>query len=104
MWYNAAMTDAPKSALDLVMERLRKKDAEQGIVETPLTDEQRSAIAEARRVYEAKVAERKIMHDSAARRTLDPAELQALDQDLRRDLERFESEREHRVRKIRESS
>ena len=96
------MSDAPKSAFDLVMERLRKKDAEAGVSETPLTDEQRKAIAEARSVYEARVAERKIMHTSAIRTTFDPAERQALDDGLRRDLERFEAERESKVRKIRE--
>jgi hypothetical protein len=94
--------DPPKSAFDLVMERLRKKDADAGIVETPLTDQQRTAIAEARSVYEARVAERKIMHQSAVRATLDPVEREALDAALRRDLERFESDRENKVRKIRE--
>jgi hypothetical protein len=97
------MTDeTPKSALDLVMERLRKKDAEAGIVEKPLTDDQRKAIAEARSLYEARVAERKILHQSAIRATFDPAERQTLDDDLRRDLERFESDRENKIRKIRE--
>ena len=98
------MDDAPKSTFDLVMERLRKKDAEAGITEKPLTDEQRTAIAEARSVYEARVAERKIMHQSAIRSVIDPQERQTLDDGLRRDLERFESERETKVRKIREGS
>ena len=98
------MDDAPKSTFDLVMERLRKKDAEAGITEKPLTDEQRTAIAEARKVYEARVAERKIMHQSAIRSVIDPQERQTLDDGLRRDLERFESERETKVRKIREGS
>jgi hypothetical protein len=93
--------DAPKSAYDLVMERLRKKDAEAGIAETPLTDEQRAAIAEARSVYEARVAERRILHESAMRATLDPAEQETLQESLRRDLDRFESDRESKVRKIR---
>ena len=94
--------DAPKSAFELVMERLRKKDADAGIVETPLTDAQRAAIAEARSVYDARVAERRIMHHSATIKTIDPDERQTLDDALRRDLERFESERESKVRKIRE--
>ncbi len=98
------MSDAPKSALDLVMERLRKKDADAGITERPVTDEQRAAIAEARSVYEARVAERKIMHQSAMRNVLDPAERAALEDALRRDLERFESEREGKIRKIRDAS
>ena len=96
------MSDTPKSALELVMERLRKKDADAGISEKPLTDEQRAAIAEARSVYEAKVAERRILHHSAALRTLDPEERQKLDDALRYDLERFESDREGKVKKIRE--
>ena len=96
------MSDAPKSALDLVLERLRKKDADAGITETPLSDGQRAAIAEARSIYEARVAERKIMHQASLRKTFDPQERQVLDDELRRDLERFESERESKVRAIRE--
>jgi hypothetical protein len=102
MWYNRRMSDAPKSALELVMERLRKKDAEAGVSEAPLTDQQRAAIAEARSVYEARVAERRIMHQSAIVTVFDPQERQTLDDAFRRDLERFESERESKVRKIRE--
>ena len=96
------MSDAPKSALELVMERLRKKDAEAGITETPLTDAQRAAIADARSVYDARAAERRIMHRSAVVKTVDPEERQALDDALRRDLERFESDRDSKIRKIRE--
>ena len=96
------MSEAPKSALELVMERLRKKDAEAGVTETPLTDAQRAAIAEAKSVYEARVAERRIMHQSAVVRTLDPEERQALDDALRHDLERFDSDRDSKIRKIRE--
>ena len=60
------MTDSgPKSAYELAMERLRQKDKEGGIVERSLTAEQKTAIAEARRVYEAKVAEREILHRAA---------------------------------------
>jgi hypothetical protein len=98
------MSDAPKSALELVMERLRKKDAEAGVEDKPLTDEQRQAIAGARSVYEARVAERKIMHQSAIAAVFDPAERAERDAELRRDLERFESERDAKIRRIREGS
>jgi hypothetical protein len=94
----------PKSALDLVLERLKKQDAEAGIREAPLTDAQRAAIAEARSVYEARVAERRIMHQSAMRATLDPAEQQALEDAFRRDLDRLDSDRESRIRQIREDT
>ena len=95
------MSDAPKSALELVMERLRKKDAESGIEDTPLTDAQRAEIAEARSVYEARVAERRIMHQSAILTTIDPAERAQRDEELRRDLDRFESDRDAKIRRIR---
>jgi hypothetical protein len=97
------MDDAPKSSFDLVMERLRKKDAEAGIEQKPLTDAQRTAIAEARSVYEAQVAERKIMHRSTVAGLFDPAELAERDNELRRDLDRFERERDEKVKRIREA-
>ena len=93
--------DAPKSALDIVMERLRKKDAEAGVEQRALTDEQRAAIAEAKRVYEAQVAERKIMHQSTIAGVFDPAELEERGSELRRDLDRFEREREEKIKRIR---
>ena len=95
--------DAPKSALDLVMERLRKKDAEEGTETRTLTDAQRAAIADVRRAHEAQVAERKIMHRSAVAGTFDPAVLDERDLELRRDLERFERERDEKIKRIRDA-
>lgn len=95
------MSDAPKSAIDLVMERLRKKDAEAGVEQQRLTDAQRAAIAEARTVYDAQVAERRIMHQSTIAGVFDPAELEERESELRRDLDRFEREREEKVKRIR---
>ena len=96
------MPDEPRSALEIVMERLRKKDADAGIEETPISDEQRAAIADARSIYEARVAERRIMHQSALLTVFDPAEREQIDQLFRRDLERLESDRDARIRRIRE--
>ena len=59
--------DGPKSALELAMERLRKKDKDEGVEAAPVTDAQRAAIAEARRVAEAKLAEREILYKSKMR-------------------------------------
>jgi hypothetical protein len=95
------MSDAPKSAIDIVMERLRKKDADAGIADHPLSDAQRAAIAEAKSVYEAQVAERRIMHQSTVAAVFDPEELAAREGELRRDLDRFEREREEKVKRIR---
>ena len=55
------MSNAPKTAYELAMERLRQKDAEAGIVQESLTDEQKGEIAEVRRVAEARTAELKIL-------------------------------------------
>ena len=95
------MTDAPKSALELVMERLKKKDADAGVQEQTLTDEQRAQIAEARSVYEARVAERRIMFQSQTAAVFEPAELDVRREELRRDLAQFESDRDAKIRKIR---
>jgi hypothetical protein len=99
--YHEGMPDAPKSAFELAMEKLRKKDLEAGVEEQVLTDAQRAEIAEARNVYESRVAERRIMHQSAIVGIFDPAEREARDIELRRDLERFATDRDARIRKIR---
>jgi hypothetical protein len=95
------MSDAPKSAFELAMEKLRKKDVEAGVEEQVLTDAQRAEIAEARSVYESRVAERRIMHQADIRSVFDPGEREERDSELRRDLERFASERDAKIRKIR---
>jgi hypothetical protein len=95
------MSEAPKSAFELAMEKLKKKDVEAGVEAQVLTEAQRTAIAEAKNVYEARVAERRIMHQSAVLAVFDPAELAERDQELRRDLERFASDRDAKIKKIR---
>jgi hypothetical protein len=94
--------DAPKSAYELAMERLRKKDAEEGLVEQKLTAAQKAAIAEARSVYEARVAERQILHREKQLTTFDQAAVDVIDQEYRRDLERFAYDRDAKIKKIRE--
>jgi hypothetical protein len=96
--------DAPKSALELAMERLKKQDADAGIVEHKLTDAQKAAIAEARSVYEARVAERQILHREKQLTTYDPAQVETMEQEYRRDLERFASDRDSKIRRIRQET
>lgn len=93
--------DEPKSAYELAMERLRRKDSEEGLEERSSSPEQREAIAEARRVAQAKLAEREILHQSAARGVLDPASREALDMEYRRDRERIASDRDRKIEEIR---
>jgi hypothetical protein len=91
----------PKSAYELAMEKLKKKDAEAGIEEQVLTEAQRAAIAEARNLHDARVAERRIMHQAAVASIFDPAEREERETELRRDLDRFASERDAKIRRIR---
>ena len=93
--------EAPKSAYELAMERLRKKDREEGIEDRPLTNEQREAIAEARRVAEARFAEREILHQSALRGAADPEAAAQLEEEYRRDRERIGSDRDEKIARIR---
>lgn len=89
--------DPPKSAYELAMERLRKKDREEGVDERRPSDEQRAAIADVRRVYEARLAEREILHRSELARTADPEARAALEDDYRRERERIASERDRKL-------
>src|SRR5262245_8781893 len=93
--------NVPKSAYELAMERLRKKDQDEGVTVVPLTDEQRAQIAEVRNFYEAKIAEQKVQHQSTLRKTLDPAERDTLDQQHRREIEHLTAARDSKIEKIR---
>jgi len=93
--------DAPKSSFELAMERLKKKDAEAGVQDVPLTAEQKEAIAEVRRIYEAKLAEREILFQSALRKVGDPEAAQVLDEEYRRDRDRINGERERKIEELR---
>jgi hypothetical protein len=96
--------DAPKSAYELAMERLRRKDSEAGVVERPLTDEQKAAIAEVRKVYEAKVAEREILHRDAIRKAQSHEEITRLNEELTQDCGRFARDRDRKIEEIRKRS
>lgn len=93
--------DAPKSAYELAMERLRRKDRQEGVEDRPLTPEQRSEIAELRRVYEARLAESEILHESRRRRAADPEALEKAEEEYRRDRERITSERDRKIEELR---
>lgn len=85
------------------MERLRKKDAEEGVTAVHLTDDQKAAIAEVRSLYDSKLAEQEILQQSAmnARLGADPAELEEIGRQFRRERERLTTERDARLEKVR---
>ncbi len=89
--------DAPKTAYEIILERLKKKDREDGVEERPVTGEQRARIAELRKVYEARLAEREILYQSSRRKAADLEELDKLEEEYRRDRERIASERDRKI-------
>lgn len=94
--------EAPKSAYELAMARLRQKDKDAGIEEKAATEEQKAKIAEIRKFYEAKLAEREILHKSALRQADDePEAMQTLEDEYRRDRERLTSERDRKIEEAR---
>ena len=93
--------DAPKSAYELAMERLRKKDKDEGVEAKPLSETQRAAIAEAKSVCEAKLAEREILFKSKIAAVADPEARETLEQEYRRDRERITSDRDRKIDEIR---
>ncbi len=96
------MTDeAPKSALELAMERLKRQDAESGIVEQRLSDEQKREIAEIRKVYAAKIAQEEILHRSKLATTWEPEERMKLEEGYRRDVQRLNEDRDRKIEKVR---
>jgi hypothetical protein len=95
--------DKPKSAFELAMERLRQRDEEAGVEHRPLTDDQKTAIAEARSFYQSKIAEQEVLHQSRLRKTFEPVERETLEAEFRRDRERLTSERDAKIEKIRGS-
>jgi hypothetical protein len=95
--------DGPKTAYEIAMERLRRKDQEAGVVsEHPLTDEQKTAIATARNIYEAKVAEREILHSDAMRKARSVEEIGKLNDELHQDHDRLARDRDRQIAAIRE--
>ena len=98
------MDDAPKSAYELAMERLKKKDADAGISERSLTDDQKNEIAEVRKTYAARLAQEEILFKSKTQGFIDPESRRELEEHYRRDVERLTHERDRKIEKIREAS
>jgi hypothetical protein len=95
---------APKSAYELAMERLRKKDEEAGVVRRDLTEADKAAIAEIRSFYQAKIAEIELRHQGSVAAAFDPAIRETLDAEYRRDRERLTEERDRKIEKVRAGS
>ena len=90
--------ERPKTAYEIAMERFRSKDEPEA---QPLSEAQKAAIAEARQVHQARVAEREILHQSSLQKAASHEEVQQLNEALRRDMERLASDRDRKIAEIR---
>lgn len=96
--------DAPKSAIELAMARLQKKDAESGQTEAPLTEAQKAAIADIRQIYAARKAQAEIMHQASLAGAVDVETLARVQEEFRRDTDRLVREADEKVAAIRRQS
>ncbi|MGA7989897.1 MAG: hypothetical protein WCC53_00540 [Thermoanaerobaculia bacterium] len=95
------MSDKPKSAFELAMERLKAEDREAGTEETRLSPKQKDAIAEARRVASSRLAEREILFRDSMRKTPDPAEREKAEAEYHVDRQRINEDCERAIQGIR---
>ena len=96
------MSDKPKTAFDLAMERLNAEDREAGTrKEAPLSAKQKEAIAEARRVASSRLAEREILFKDAMKKTADPAEREKAEGEYHIDRQRINDDCDRAIEKIR---
>ena len=98
-------SDRPlKSAYELAMERLRRKDREEGVDETrPLTPAQKERIASLRKEAQAKLAEIEILHRKNLAETGAEGEARAkLEENYRTDRARITSRLDSAVARVRD--
>ena len=97
------MDDAPKSAVELAMARFKQQDADAGVTDRVLSEDQKNEIAEVRKTYGAKLAQEEILFKSKAQAAMDPDSRSSLEDNYRRDVERINSDRDRKIEKIRAS-
>ncbi len=90
--------EAPKSAVELAMEKLRAD----GFEEKKLTDNQKSEIADIRSLCRAKVAEFEIQQEAKMRAVGSMEELELLRAEVSQEKARLEREMETKVSAVRE--
>jgi hypothetical protein len=91
--------DAPKSAYEIAMEKLRARG---GFEETKLTDEQKAEIAEVRSRYRARIAQLEIESASKLAQATSLEELETQKAEIAKEKQRLKGEMEEKVETIRE--
>lgn len=100
------MSDRPKSAYEITLEKLKQQDRERGVAApVTLSEAQKKSIAEIRKVAQAKLAEREILYRSERLKVLqDPeggAKLEKIEEEYATDRRRIEAERDRQIDKVR---
>src|SRR5688500_13701472 len=93
--------EEPKSAGELARASFKKQDADEGVRDRQLTDDQKHEIAEVRKLYAAKLAQEEILFKSKMQGLMDSETRQDYHDNYRRDLERINHERDKKIEKIR---
>jgi hypothetical protein len=99
------MTDQPKSAWEIALEKLQKQDKARGESgPAALSGAQKKAIAEIRARSQAKLAEAEILHRSNVAKAAGETEaIEKLEEELRIERRRIDDQREREIAKVRES-
>jgi hypothetical protein len=97
------MSDAPKSAWEIALEKLQKQDRERGETgPASLSAGQKKSIAEIRARFQARMAEVEILHRSNLAKAGGDAEaLEKLEEEFRIERRRIEDQREREIAKTR---
>jgi hypothetical protein len=95
------MSEKPKSAFELAMERLKAEDKEAGTKDTPLSAKQKEAIAEARRIASSRLAEREILFRDSMLKTPDPETREKAGSEYHIDRQRIHDDCERAIEEIR---
>ena len=91
--------DEPKSAVEIAMEKLRARG---DFSPKPLTEEQKTEIAEIRTRYKAKVAELEIKQQDKMNKASSYEELEGFKEELSKEKNRLNEKMEAEIRKIHE--
>ncbi len=83
------------------MERLRQRDVSAGATDKPPSEAQKAAIAEARSIHAAKVAELEILQRSKMAGIYDPEERERLSAEYRGEIRRLNDDCERKIQRIR---
>ena len=96
------MSDAPKSAWELALEKLQKQDREQGLSSPgTLSENQKKEIADLRQRFQAKLAEAEILHHDQRRKVMeDPEALAKSEEEYRIERRRIEEQREREIERV----